>query len=48
MNKKRQNIRTAALLRFAMIVSLIVVVNIIGNFVFTRFDLTSEKTLYAF
>ena len=43
MNKKRQNIRTAALLRFAMIVSLIVVVNIIGNFVFTRFDLTSEK-----
>lgn len=43
MNKKRQNIRTAALLQFALIVSLIVVVNVIGSFVFTRFDLTSEK-----
>lgn len=43
MNKKRQNIRTAALLQFALIISLIVVVNVIGSFVFTRFDLTSEK-----
>ena len=43
MNKKRQNIRTAALLQFVLIVSLIVVVNVIGNLVFTRFDLTSEK-----
>lgn len=43
MNKKRQNIRTAALLQFALIISLIIVVNVIGSYVFTRFDLTSEK-----
>lgn len=43
MNKKRQNIRTAALLQFAFVVILIVLLNSIGSFVFTRFDLTGEK-----
>jgi ABC-2 type transport system permease protein len=43
MNNKRRYTQKAALLQFGLIISLIVVVNIIGSFVFTRFDLTSEK-----
>ncbi|MBU2465772.1 MAG: Gldg family protein, partial [Bacteroidetes bacterium] len=43
MNNKRRYTQKAALLQFGLIISLIVVVNIIGSYVFTRFDLTSEK-----
>lgn len=38
-NRQKQN----QLLAFALVVVLIAVINIIGSFVFTRFDLTSEK-----
>lgn len=43
MEKKRKNMMINQLIGFAITMVLIIVVNIIGNYVFKRFDLTSEK-----
>ena len=43
MENKRKNLKKNQLISFMVTVVLIVVLNIIGSYVFTRFDLTSEK-----
>ena len=43
MENKRKNLKKSQLISFVLTLVLIVVINIIGSFVFTRFDLTSEK-----
>lgn len=43
MNEKRKNIKKTHIITFLMIVALLIIVNVIGTYVFTRFDLTSEK-----
>lgn len=43
MENKRKNLKKNQLISFFVTLVIIVVVNIIGSFVFTRFDLTSEK-----
>ncbi len=45
MKKSRatKNIRKTELISFAMILAIILAVNVIGGFIFTRIDLTSEK-----
>ena len=43
MKSERKNYKRSQLLSFAITLIIIVVVNIIGSFVYTRFDLTSEK-----
>ena len=43
MENKRKNIKKSQLIAFLITVVIVVVVNVIGNFIFTRFDLTSEK-----
>lgn len=43
MENKRKNLKRTQLINFATIVVLIVITNVIGSYVFTRFDLTSEK-----
>lgn len=43
MENKRKNLKKNQLISFFLTLVIIVVVNIIGSFVFTRFDLTSEK-----
>ena len=43
MENKRKNLKKSQLVSFFVILVLIVVINVIGSFVFTRFDLTAEK-----
>ena len=43
MENKRKNLKKNQLVSFIITLVLIVVINVIGSFVFTRFDLTSEK-----
>ena len=43
MENKRKNLRKSQLTAFFITMMLLVVINVIGSFVFTRFDLTSEK-----
>ena len=43
MRNERKNYKRSQLLSFAITLVIIVVVNVIGSFVYTRFDLTSEK-----
>lgn len=43
MKNKRKNIKRNEILSLAITVAIIVLINIIGSFVYTRFDLTSEK-----
>lgn len=43
MKNERRNYKRSQLLSFAITLVIIVVVNVIGSFVYTRFDLTSEK-----
>ena len=43
MKNERKNYKRSQLLSFAITLVIIVVVNVIGSFVYTRFDLTSEK-----
>jgi len=43
MKEKRKNIKQQHILQLLMTVMIILLVNIIGSFIFTRFDLTSEK-----
>jgi ABC-2 type transport system permease protein len=43
MENKRKNLKKSQLVSFFVTLVLIVVINVIGSFVFTRFDLTSEK-----
>ena len=43
MENKRKNLKKNQLIAFVITVVCIVVINIIGSYVFTRFDLTSEK-----
>ena len=43
MKNKRKNIKRNEILSLAVNVAIIVLINIIGSFVYTRFDLTSEK-----
>ena len=43
MENKRKNLKKSQLVSFFITLVLIVVINVIGSFLFTRFDLTSEK-----
>ena len=43
MENKRKNLKKSQLISFGLTLVIIVVINIIGSYVFTRFDLTSEK-----
>ncbi len=43
MENKRKNLKKTQITTFVVTLALIAVVNVIGSFVFTRFDLTSEK-----
>ena len=43
MKNKRKNLKKNQLVSFIITLVLIVVINVIGSFVFTRFDLTAEK-----
>ncbi len=43
MENKRKNLRKNEIIAFLITVAIVVLVNIIGSFVFTRLDLTSEK-----
>ena len=43
MDNKRKNLKRNQLVSFGLTVILIAVINVIGAYVFTRFDLTSEK-----
>ena len=43
MKNERRNLKRNQLTTFVITVLIIVVVNIISSFVYTRFDLTSEK-----
>ena len=43
MENKRKNLKKNQIVTFLVTVLIVVLVNVIGSFVFTRFDLTSEK-----
>ena len=43
MENKRKNLKKSQLVSFFITLVLIVVINVIGSYVFTRFDLTAEK-----
>ena len=43
MENKRKNLKKSQLVSFIITLVLIVVINVIGSYVFTRFDLTGEK-----
>lgn len=43
MENKRKNLKKNQIITFLVTILIVVVVNVIGSFVFTRFDLTSEK-----
>ena len=43
MENKRKSIKRSQLVSFLVTMAIVVLLNVIGNFVFTRFDLTSEK-----
>ena len=43
MDNKRKNLKKSQLVSFFITLVLIVVINVIGSYLFTRFDLTSEK-----
>ena len=43
MENKRKNLKKSQLVSFFITLVLIVVINVIGSYLFTRFDLTSEK-----
>jgi gliding-associated putative ABC transporter substrate-binding component GldG len=43
MENKRKNMKRSHVFTFLITVVIVVVINVIGSFVFTRFDLTSEK-----
>ena len=43
MENKRKNLKKNQIVTFLVTLAIVVVLNVIGSFVFTRFDLTSEK-----
>ena len=43
MENKRKNLKKNQIVAFLVTVAIVVLVNVIGSYVFTRFDLTSEK-----
>ena len=43
MENKRKNLKKSQIVTFLITVAIVVLVNVIGSYVFTRFDLTSEK-----
>ena len=43
MKNERKNLKKNQIITFAITLVIIVVVNVIGSFIYTRFDLTSEK-----
>ncbi len=43
MDNKRKNLKKNQIITFLVTVAIVILVNVIGSFVFTRFDLTSEK-----
>ena len=42
-NKKKQNLRRSNIIEIVAVLLVLVFVNVIGNYLFTRFDLTAEK-----
>ncbi|MBQ8222722.1 MAG: gliding motility-associated ABC transporter substrate-binding protein GldG [Bacteroidales bacterium] len=43
MKNERKNLKKSQIIAFIITIAIIVLVNIIGDFIYTRFDLTSEK-----
>lgn len=43
MGNKRKNLKKNQIVAFLILVAAVIIINFIGSFVFTRFDLTSEK-----
>jgi ABC-2 type transport system permease protein len=43
MENKRKNLKKSQIVTFLITMAIVVLVNVIGSYVFTRFDLTSEK-----
>ena len=43
MENKRKSLKKNQIVSFLITVLIVLVLNVIGSFVFTRFDLTSEK-----
>ena len=43
MENKRKNLKKNQIVTFLVTIAIVVLVNVIGSYVFTRFDLTSEK-----
>ena len=43
MENKRKNLKKNQIIAFLVTAVIVVLLNVIGSFVFTRFDLTSEK-----
>ena len=43
MENKRKSLKKSQIVSFLVTLVIIIVINVIGSFVFTRFDLTSEK-----
>ena len=43
MENKRKNLKKNQIVAFLVTMAIVVLVNVIGSYVFTRFDLTSEK-----
>ena len=43
MKKQSKNIKRRYIIQMILVVVILVAVNLIGSYVFTRFDLTSEK-----
>ena len=43
MENKRKNLKKNQIIAFLVTVAIVILVNVIGSYVFTRFDLTSEK-----
>ena len=43
MENKRKNLKKNQIVAFLVTVAIVVLVNVIGSYLFTRFDLTSEK-----
>ena len=43
MENKRKNLKKNQIIAFLVTVAIVVLINVIGSYVFTRFDLKSEK-----
>ncbi len=43
MENKRKNLKKNQIVAFLVTIAIVLLLNVIGSYIFTRFDLTSEK-----